>query len=191
MIDLKETRHRLENLENQSEDLFRFPGLNGYGEIVWRISNFTKRLQRVQTGRSEDPLTSEAFYTSAYGYKIAIWVYTNGRGKEEGRSLSVYGCVMSSEYDAVLRWPVKPKYTFMLLDQNEDVERRKDLVRTRKVHDFKRDDARQKGIQRPLRDERAIIVGFDDFLAHEELEAGNFLVDDCIFIRVLVEMCQV
>lgn len=155
---------------------------------MWRISNYTRRLQRVQTGRSEDPITSELFYTSAYGYKVAIWMYINGRGKEEGRSLSVYGCVMSSEYDAVLKWPIKPKYTFILMDQNEDSERRQDLVRTRKVHDFKRDDGRQKGIQRPMADERAIIVGFDDFITHEELEASCFLADDCLFIRVLVDM---
>ncbi|KAL9969351.1 hypothetical protein ACROYT_G021555 [Oculina patagonica] len=53
---------------------------------------------------------------------------------------------------------------------------------------FKRDDVRRKGIDRPGRDERAIIVGFDDFIKHEELEAGNFLVDDTLFIRVLVDM---
>ena len=181
-------KHKLEKIDNRTEEVLRFPGLNGYGEIVWRISNYSRRLQRVQTGRSEDPVASEPFYTSAYGYKIAIWAYINGRGREEGRSLSVYGCVMSSEYDAVLRWPIKPKYTFILMDQTEDCERRKDLVRTRKVHDFKREEGRQKGIQRPMAEERSIIVGFDDFITHEELEAGNFLADDCLFIRALVDI---
>ena len=58
----------------------------------------------------------------------------------------------------------------------------------RKVHDFKRDEVRRKGIERPGRDERAIIVGFDDFVKQEELEDGNFLMDDTLFIRVLVDM---
>lgn len=190
----KELRQRITELEKrESPDmpqngLGRCLGLNGYGELVWRISSFSRRLQRVQSGRADDPMTSEPFYTSAFGYKIVTWAYINGRGKEEGTCLSLYACVMSGEYDVILHWPIKPRYTFCLLDQNPDSEARKDLTRTRKVHDFKRDDVRRKGIDRPGRDERAIIVGFDDFVKHEELEAGNFLVDDTLFIRILVDM---
>ena len=189
----KELRHRFTELERSGSEmppngLFRYPGLNGYSEQVWRISSFSRRLQRVQSGRSDDPITSEPFYTSAFGYKVVAWAYLNGRGKEEGKGLSVYACVASGEYDAILKWPIKPRYTFALLDQSPDAEVRKDLVRTRKVHDFKRDDARRKGIDRPGRDERAIIVGFDDFVKHEELERGHFLFDDCLFIRILVDI---
>lgn len=192
----KELKNRIMEVENRGSEiapqngLFRYPGLNGYGELVWRISSFSRRLQRVQSGRGDDPMTSEPFYSSAFGYKIAVWAYINGRGKEEGTCLSLYACVMSGEYDAVLHWPIRPRYTFCLLDQNPDTEARKDLTRMRKVHDFKRDDVRRKGIDRPGRDERAIIVGFDDFAKHEELEAGNFLVDDTLFIRVLVDISE-
>lgn len=189
----KDLRQRIAELEKRGPEipqngLIRYPGLNGYGELVWRISSFSRRLQRVQSGRSDDPMTSEPFYTSAFGYKIVVWAYLNGRGKETGTCLSLYACVVSGEYDAVLQWPIKPRYTFSLLDQNPDSEARKDLTRMRKVHDFKRDDVRRKGIDRPGRDERAIIVGFDDFVKHEELEAGNFLADDSLFIRILVDM---
>lgn len=190
----KELKNRIAELENSGSAiapqnaLFRYPGLNGYGELVWRISSFSRRLQRVQSGRGDDPMTSEPFYTSAFGYKIAVWAYINGRGKEEGTCLSLYACVMSGEYDATLHWPIRPRYTFSLLDQNPDFEARKDLTRVRKVHDFKRDETRRKGIDRPGRDERAIIVGFDDFIKHEELEAGNFLVEDSLFVRVLVDI---
>lgn len=190
----KELRNRIGELEKSGpgtapqSGLVCSPGLSGYGELVWRISSFSRRLQRVQSGRTGDPMTSEPFYTSAFGYKIVAWAYINGRGKEEGTSLSLYACVMSGEYDAVLSWPIRPRYTFCLLDQNPDSEARKDLTRTRKVHDFKRDDVKKKGIERPGRDERAIIVGFDDFVKHEELEARNFLVDDTLFIRILVDI---
>ena len=189
----KELKQRMAELEKRGTEipqngLARYPGLNGYGELVWRISSFSRRLQRVQSGRVDDPMTSEAFYTSAFGYKVVVWAYINGRGKETGNCLSLYACVMCGEYDPVLSWPIKPLYTFSLLDQNPDSEARKDLTRTRKVHDFKRDDVRRKGIDRPGRDERAIIVGFDDFVKHEELEAGNFLIDDTLFIRILVDI---
>ena len=170
-------------------DLIRYPGLNGYSEQVWRITNVTRRIQRVQSRRGDDPTTSEPFYSSAFGYKMVAWIYINGRGKEEGRSLSLYACVTCGEYDAVLKWPIKPKYTFMLLDQSPDRENRKDLVRTRRVNDFKRDDVRQKGIERPLPHERAIIVGFDDFLSHDELTTSRrYLVDDTLFVRVIADI---
>lgn len=190
----KELKNRIAELERFGSEhapqngLLRYPGLNGYGELVWRISSFSRRLQRVQSGRGDDPMTSEPFYTSAFGYKIVVWAYINGRGKEAGTCLSLYACVMAGEYDAILHWPIRPHYTFSLLDQTPDSEARKDLTRTRKVHDFKRDDVRRKGIERPGRDERAIIVGFDDFAKHEELEPGNFLVDDTLFIRILVDI---
>jgi hypothetical protein len=176
------------DINNNDEEIVRYPGLNGYGEQIWKVSSFAKRISRIRTGRSEDPICSEPFYTSAFGYKISCWAYLNGRGKELGQSLSIYACVMSGEYDAVLKWPIKPRYTFMLLDQNPDVEKRKDIVRVRKVHDFKRDDVRRKGIDRPTRDERAIIVGFDDFVSLEKLEAGDYLAEDSLFIRILVDI---
>ena len=197
----KETKYKIAELQNKFDgakgtdqpsmrsELMRHPGLNGYGEQVWRIMNVTRRLQRIQSRRGDDPTTSEPFYSSAFGYKMSAWIYINGRGKEEGRCMSLYACVTCGEYDPILKWPIKPKYTFMLLDQSPDVENRKDLVRTRRVNDFKRDDVRQKGIERPLPTERAIIVGFDDFISHEELEMSpRYLVNDTIFIRVLADI---
>lgn len=197
----KDMRYKITELQNKTDsapgvnntsvrsEVMRYPGLNGYGEQVWRVSNVMRRLQRIQSRRSDDPTTSEPFYSSAFGYKMSAWIYINGRGKEEGQCLSVYACVTCGEYDAVLKWPIKPKYTFMLLDQSSDVANRRDLVRTRRVNDFKRDDVRQKGIERPLLHERAIIVGFDDFIGHDELKTSRrYLVDDTIFIRVLADI---
>ncbi|KAK3742093.1 hypothetical protein QZH41_017547 [Actinostola sp. cb2023] len=190
----KEMKSKFTELENtkqhesNNDQLIHYPGLNGYGEQIWRVSNFLKRLSRVRSGRGEDPICSEPFYTSAFGYKVSCWAYLNGRGKELGQSLSIYACIMYGEYDAILKWPIRPQYTFVLLDQNPDVEKRKDVVRVRKVHDFKRDEVRRKGIDRPKRDERAIIVGFDDFVSLEKLENGNYVVEDTLFIRILVDI---
>ncbi|EDO25839.1 predicted protein, partial [Nematostella vectensis] len=181
----------LEKKESSKEcSLFSNPVGSGYGELIWRVSNFNKKVARIRTGRGDDPVCSEPFYTSAFGYKISCWAYLNGRGREEGRSVSVYACVMYGEYDAVLKWPIRPRYTFALMDQNPDVEDRREIVRVRKVNDFKRDDVRRKGIDRPKRDERAIIVGFDDFVGHDELETGTYLADDSFFIRVLVDITE-
>lgn len=189
----KDVKSKLSDLEKEkkdvnSEKLCRYPGMNGYGEQIWRINNFLKRLSRIRSGRGDDPLCSEPFYTSAFGYKVSCWAYLNGRGKELGQSLSLYACIMFGEYDAILKWPIRPQYTFTLIDQNLEVEKRKDIERVRKVHDFKRDDVRRKGIDRPKREERAIIVGFDDFVSLEKIENGHYLVEDTLFIRILVQI---
>lgn len=188
----KELRAKIIDIgkDGHCDKVSRSHGICGSGEKIWKISSFYKRLSRIRSGRSDDPHCSDPFYTSEFGYKISCWAYLNGRGKELGRSLSMYACVMHGEYDAILKWPIRPQYTFTLIDQNPDVEKRHDIVRVRKVHDFKRDDVRRKGIDRPKRDERAIIVGFDDFVSMEDIENGHYVVEDVMFIKISVDIAN-
>ena len=151
-------------------------------EFVWPIKNFTRRLRRIQDGEIDDPVISEPFYTGAYGYKLSIWAYLNGRGKTLGDWVSVYARVMPSDHDNILSWPVKPMYTFTLLDQSEG--EKEHIVRKRKVNDIKRDGGKHHGIHRPEGGERSVIVGFDDFVAHAQLEKRKYTVDDCIYLKL-------
>ena len=151
-------------------------------EFVWQIKNFKKRLRRIQDGEMDDPLISEPFYTGSYGYKLSMWVYLNGRGKTHGDWVSVYARVMPSDHDNILSWPVRPMYTFTLLDQSEG--EKDNIVRKRKVNDIKRDGGKHHGIHRPEGGERSVIVGFDDFVAHSQLEKRKYIVDDCIYLKL-------
>ena len=162
---------------------------NRYGEHLWTIHNFNRRLQRIQSGKSDDPIRSEPFYTGLPGYKLCIWVYLNGRGKSLGRAMSVYGKVMLGEFDAILPWPIRPQFTFTLFEQNKKGLERRDIVRTRQVPEIKREEyAVRGGIPRPQAEERSIIVGFDDFVTHIELEDGGFLKDDDVFLKIEAEI---
>jgi hypothetical protein len=151
-------------------------------EYVWPIKNFRRRLRRIQEGEIDDPLISEPFYTGVYGYKLSIWVYLNGRGKTLGDWVSVFARVMPSDHDNILSWPVRPMYTFTLLDQSEG--EKDHIVRKRKVNDIKRDGGKHHGIHRPEGGERSVIVGFDDFVAHAQLEKRKFVVEDCIYLKL-------
>lgn len=151
-------------------------------ELVWRVSSFSRKLRKIQSGTHEDPFISEPFTTGPYGYRVSVWVYLNGRGKGASNSLSIYVRVMSGEFDPVLVWPIKPVYTFMLLDQTADATQRRHHIRVRDL------SVKNGGIDRPRKEDKSVIVGFDDFIVHDELEKNNYLVDDTFFMRVIVDI---
>ena len=153
-----------------------------HGEITWRINGFNKKLKRIGTGQYEDPIRSEPFTTGPSGYRLSAWAYLNGRGKGAERYISVYIRVTAGEYDPVLQWPIKPAYTFCLMSQDPDVGRRLDLTRVRDLA------VKHSGIYRPQKDDKTIIVGFDDFVMHEDLEKKHYLLDDSLFLKVSVDI---
>ncbi|CAB4018370.1 TNF receptor-associated factor 5-like [Paramuricea clavata] len=166
-----------------------------YGEHLWIIRNYSRRLRRIKLGKSDDPIRSDPFYTASPGYRLCIWVYLNGRGKSLGSAISVYGKVMAGDFDPIMSWPIRPQFTFTLYEQNRAASDRKDIVRRRRVHEIKRDHDEKNsitrvngGIPRPLGDDRSIIVGFDNFVTHEELHTCGFLKSDNIFLKVEVEI---
>ncbi len=181
--DNEKTRHFSEGISPTSSvnSLF-FRPVQHRAELVWRINSFSRKLRKIQSGAHEDPYISEPFTTGPFGYRVSVWVYLNGRGKGASNSISVYVRIISGEFDPVLVWPIKPVYTFMLLDQNHDASQRHNHTRTRDL------SIKHGGIDRPKKEDKSVIVGFDDFINHEELEKKNFLVDDSIFIRVLVDV---
>ena len=166
-----------------------------YGEHLWIIRNYSRRLRRIQLGKSDDPIRSDPFYSGSPGYRLCIWVYLNGRGKSLGSAISVYGKVMAGDFDPILPWPIRPQFTFTLYEQNCGDSEPKDIVRRRRVHEIKRDHDEKNsitrangGIPRPLGDDKSIIVGFDNFVTHDELHTCGFLKGDNIFLKVEVEI---
>ena len=179
-------------LRNNSDDSLSSTGSNPCllsrvsgphrAEYVWRINSFTKKLKKIQSGSYEDPSRSEPFTTGPNGYRLSMWAYLNGRGKGHEKCLSIYVRVMGGEYDPILTWPVKPSYTFHLISQSQEQNKRLDLVRVRDL------SIKHGGIARPQKDDKSIIVGFDDFIVHEDIEKKEYLVDDSLFIKCIVEM---
>ena len=151
-------------------------------ELVWRINSFSRKLRKIQSGAHEDPFISEPFTTGPYGYRVSVWLYLNGRGKGASNGLSIYVRMMCGEFDPVLVWPIKPIYTFILLDQTADASQRHHHIRVRDM------SIKHGAIDRPKKEDKSVIVGFDDFIVHEELEKKSYLVDDTIFVRIIVDV---
>jgi len=153
--------------------------------VYWRINAFAKKLKKISSKQFDEPSRGEPFTTGTYGYRLNPWAYLNGRGKGEGKCLSLYLRVTAGEWDPILTWPIKPCYTFYLISQHPDPNKRLDLVRVRDLS-----LKQQGGINRPQKDDKTVIVGFDDFIKHEDIEKKHFLVDDSIFIKCVVEIPQ-
>ena len=162
------------------------------GHIIWRITGIARKVAKVHAGHSEGVIVSDPFYVGPYGYKMAAWLYINGRGDFRGKGMSVYVCVVIGEYDAILHWPVTPNYKFTLVDQNPDTDIRKDHVKIRRVADIGKKGeniiARKGGIPRPEQSAKSLIAGFDDFISQEDLAKGHYIVDDTLFLKVEAEV---
>ena len=79
----------------------------------FRVTNFVSR-------KKNNYVEENVFYTFPGGYKMCIFVHTNGKGEGEGTHISVYAYLMRGEYDDHLFWPFTGTVTVELLNQLKD-----------------------------------------------------------------------
>ena len=149
------------------------------GVLIWKIADFAKHRNEAITGKRVS-FYSPCFYTSRHGYKMRVRIYLNGDGIGKGTHISLFFAVMRGEYDAILRWPFQQKVTLMLLDQN-NVEH---------VIDAFRPDGNSSSFQRPRR-EVNIASGCPTFCSLSELHNHAYVKDDTMFIKVIVDTCDI
>ena len=162
------------------------------GQIIWRITGITRKVTRIHAGSSDTVTISEPFYSGPYGYKMAAWVYLNGRADFQSKGISVYVCPLSGEYDAILPWPIKPIFSFTLIDQNPDPSKKRNHVKVRNIVEIsKKGDtalASKGGIPRPKKGSKSFIIGFDDFISQTELASSKYIMEDTMFLKVRAEI---
>lgn len=86
---------------------------------------------------------------------------------------------MRSGHDAILLWPFKKAFTIILIDQEEDEKKRKNIQRTLTP-------AGQKYFEKPKSEENEGF-GFPGIASYETLKTRKYIVDDTVFIKVYVE----
>ena len=88
---------------------------------------------------------------------------------------------MKGDYDALLDWPFRQKITFFLIDQGEQkAHRTHQLSPNRSLPNIK------VVFNRPTMKEN-LRIGNPCFVPHEALESGEFIKDDALFIKAVVE----
>ena len=141
--------------------------------FTWRIDGFSEVLRKAKSGEEPD-IESSPFYI--YGYKCKISINPNGYNSVESH-LSVYLIIMKGEYDATLTWPFDKKFTFTLIDQQENEHNRENIVKSITSN------PKLSNFARPVKEEN-IGRGYPQFVSHEKLYKRRYIVDDTIFVQV-------
>lgn len=88
------------------------------GTYLWRIDNIQQLFHNAKNSSQASCILSAPFYTSKFGYKLALKVYLNGDKTVRNTHLSVYVTVMRGQYDSVLQWPFPYPITLCLYDRS-------------------------------------------------------------------------
>lgn len=151
------------------------------GVFIWKISNYRQQYELAVASPEDLAIFSPPFYSSQYGYKMRLKAYLQGRDRGKLTHLSLYIIIMKGEYDALLDWPFKQKITFYLIDQGEQKNHRThQLSPNRSLPNIK------VVFSRPTMREN-LGIGNPCFVPYETLESGEFIKDDTLFIKAVVE----
>ena len=147
--------------------------------FIWKIKCFSKLLRQAKAGEVLNT-ASPSFYSDrseSYGYKLQVRIDPNGDGSGKNTHLSVFIIVIEGEYDAILPWPFKKKVKFTLIDQQEDPAQRENITYVFIPGDYP-------CFERPTSNENRAGHGFPEFISHEKLHSGRYIVGDTLFLQV-------
>ena len=144
--------------------------------FIWKITNFENKLREGKNNRYVD---SVSFYL--YGYKLMVRLFPNGQDNGENTHLSIYIVVTKGEYDTILPWGFSKQVTFTLIDQQDDLNRRQNVVMGFTAH------PNNKAFKKPVEGETRTGWGFPQFVSHSDLRTRRFIVEDTLFIKVQVD----
>ena len=147
------------------------------GVLLWKITDVRRRRREAASGKVPS-IYSQPFYTSPCGYKMCARLYFHGDGMGLGTHLSLFFTVMRGEFDSLLPWPFRQKVTLVLIDQGPERNH---------VSDAFRPDPASSSFQRP-RKEMNTASGCPLFVSLATLDGGTFIKDDCMFVKVLVDL---
>ena len=142
--------------------------------FTWKITSFEIKSRQAKN-KVKEYEESDPFYT--YGYKLKLRLYPNGGNSGENTHLSMYIVVMKSEYDAILPWPFKKKVTVTLIDQQEDLVERENVLMSIFPDDIPACSAR------PTQEQNTG-CGYPEFITLEKFRSRRYLVGDTLFLQV-------
>ena len=159
-----------------------FPtGIHVGNKFIWKFTEFEECLQKAKNGTRMYYL-SEPFHTGPYGYKMCIELHPNGLNDGCNTHLSVFVCLLKSEYDDILPWPFNSKVIITLIDQQPILYSRRNI----QMSSLPRNNGHLSGCySKPVENKpRNMAFGFCKFITHERLKTRRYLVNDTLFLCV-------
>ncbi|XP_028393216.1 TNF receptor-associated factor 3-like, partial [Dendronephthya gigantea] len=145
---------------------------------TWKIANFTRKLAQANSYNDWGEIESEPFFSS-HGYKLKLTSNLNEGPSGNRGYLGIYLILMKSDRDETLPWPFTKKFTFVLVDQQDDIAQRQNVRCTlwpRGENEF----------QRPRQRENTG-VGTRNFVKHSTLRTRQYIRDHAVFIKIVVD----
>jgi hypothetical protein len=147
-------------------------------DYTWKIANFTRKLAQAKSNNDSGDIQSEPFFSS-HGYKMKLEVNLNEGPCGHSGYMGVYISLMKSDRDGALPWPFTKRYTFVLVDQQDDLSRRKNIEKTVVPEG-------EKEFKRPRQREN-VGYGENRFVKHSTLRSLQYIRDHAVYIKVIID----
>jgi hypothetical protein len=94
--------------------------------------------------------------------------------------MGVYLTLMKGNRDGDLPWPFTKRYTFVLVDQQDDLGQRQNISCTTVP------DGQEVAFKRPRQREN-VGRGAPQFVKHSTLRSRQYIRDDAVYIKLLID----
>ena len=147
-------------------------------DYTLKIANFPRKLAQAKSNNDCGVIESEPFFSS-HGYKMKISANLNeGPGGDSGY-MGMYLHLMKSDRDGALPWPFTKCFTFVLVDQQDDLNQRQNINETTVP-------AGQTNFKRPRQRENNG-WGIPRFVKHSTLRTRQYIRDYAVYIKIIVD----
>ena len=102
------------------------PQQESEADYTLKIANFTRKLAQAKSENDFGEIKSEPFFSS-HGYKMKLEVNLNEAPRGYAGYMGLYIVLMKSERDGTLAWPFTKRFTFVLVDQQDDLSQRQNI----------------------------------------------------------------
>jgi hypothetical protein len=147
-------------------------------DYTLKIANITRKLAQAKSDNDFGEIESEPFFTS-HGYKMKLSVNLSEAPSGYAGYMGVYLILMKSDRDGTLPWPFNKRYTFVLVDQQDDLSQRQNIeaaLTTTGEEAFKRPRQREN-----------VGRGIPQFVKHSTLRTRQYIRDHAAYIKILVD----
>ena len=146
-------------------------------DCTLKIANFTRKLAQAKSNNNYGTIESKPFFSS-HGYKMKLLVNLNEAPSCYAGYMGVYVILMKSDRDGTLAWPFIKDYTFILVDQQDDLSRRENIEVTMGPQG-------EEMFQRPRQRENDG-AGEPQFVKHSTLRTRQYIRDHTVYIKIVI-----
>ena len=146
------------------------------GELLWKIDKLDFRMAQAKLGKVT-ALHSAPCYTKQYEYKYCVRLYLQGDGEGRGTHISIFFVVMKSEFDELLRWPMRKQVIIQLVNLRNEAD---------SVIETFFSNTRLSSFQRPT-ENMSVAVEYPRLISIEHFLNSGFVKDNSTFIKVTVK----